>query len=69
MMQTAESCTTRVPRAAVPAFVAAVVGGAPVVFYLILTRGHDMSSNSPRENFWWALLGILAVATLAGADL
>jgi hypothetical protein len=69
MMQTTESHSRRVPRAAVPAFVAAVVGGAPVVFYLTLTRGHDMSSNSPRENFWWALLGILAVATIAGAIL
>jgi hypothetical protein len=67
MMQTAESHTRRAPRAAVPAFVAAVIGGAPVVFYLVLSHGHDMSSNSPRENFWWALVEMLAVATLAGA--
>ena len=69
MMQTTESHMRRAPRAAVPAFAAAAVGGAPVVFYLVLAPGHDLSSNSARGNFWWGLLGILAVATLAGAVL
>ncbi len=59
----------RPPRAAIPAFVAAAIGGVPVVAYLVLSHGHDMSASSPREDFVWALLAGLAVATLSGAIL
>ena len=37
--------------------------------FLILSHGHDISSNSPREDFVWAMLAGLAVATLSGAIL